>query len=205
LTAALPKVPECFMASNTLESISTKNKLNRSLHDFSFQFWCTVVKYSEVWYHRHLFVHPKERIRSCHYRALRLVYGKQKTRDELDQLSFRATPDEWTDYSVAKSAIKMVNSMMSCHLYVNLMANSFAERRQPQRLLFYDSIYWKVRRQSIKNRLTTIAKHIKFNWFDVNYPPDRVRIELKKSFFTYSHFQWLRFFCPRRSTPPSFK
>jgi len=162
----------------------------KQTQQFITSFFFSVLLYGcEVWYHRHLFFHLKQRIQSCHYPALRLVHGKQRTRDEIDQLSFRATPDEWADYSVAKLTIKMVDSMMPCRLHVNLKANSFVERRQPHRLLFYDSSCRKIGRQSIKNRLNTIAKHIKFDWFNVHCTPARVRIELKKSFFTYSRFQ----------------
>jgi len=142
-----------------------------------------------VWFHRHLFFHLKQRVRASQYRALRLVYGKQRTRDEINVMAARATPDEWADYSIAKMSAKIANSMMPCRLHVDLMLNSFVERRHPHLLLFYDSSCRKIGRQSIKNRLTIVAKQMKFDWFSYNISPDLLRIRLKHSFFSYSRFQ----------------
>ncbi len=138
----------------------------------------------EVWFHRNLGFHLKKKIRSAHYRALRLVYGDHLSRDDLDNVGQRATPDELADYSIAKMIAKMCILEAPKRLLMTTLQNSYSERRKPGRLMFYDDSSRMIGRQRLKNRLKCVSKHMKFEWLhcDVN----GLRPKLKKCFFNYS-------------------
>jgi len=138
---------------------------------------------AEVWFHRHLAFHLKRKIRTAHYRALRLVYGKDNSRDSLDQLSQRASPDEWSNYVVAKLLARMVISGSPVRLCDDILANSYSERRQHGRLFFYDSSKRKIGRQCLRNRIHNITRQMKFEWTTVSI--SALRCHLKKCFFNY--------------------
>jgi len=137
----------------------------------------------EIWFHRGLGFHLKRKIRSAHYRVLRLIFGKEKTRDELDATGCRATPDEWANYSTAKQLARMVNTGSPRRLLCNTLMNAFAEKRQPGRLQFYDDSLRKIGRQSYRNRLMCVARQMKFKWTIT--PITSLRTNLKKCFFAY--------------------
>jgi hypothetical protein len=137
----------------------------------------------EVWFHRGLGFNLKRKIRSAHYRALRVIYG-DITRDELDQRSERATPDEWADYCLAKMAAKMMILMTPERLFETTLPNSFSETRQPGRVFFFDSSVRKIGRQRLINRLPQIAKRMDFRWLECSV--QGLRPKLKKCFFKYA-------------------
>jgi len=33
-----------------------------------------------------------------HYKAMRIIYGRDKSRSELDRITGRATPEEWVEW-----------------------------------------------------------------------------------------------------------
>ena len=67
----------------------------------------------EVWYHKHLGFNLKRKIKSSHYRALRVVHPDVKSRAELDMISERA---------------RMVQSQQPISLLGTTMKNSYSER-----------------------------------------------------------------------------
>jgi hypothetical protein len=138
----------------------------------------------EVWFHRNLSFHLKKKLRSAHYRALRLVYGDHLTRDELDDMGKRATPDELADYSVAKVIAKMCILEAPKRLLMTTLQNSYGERRKPNRLMFYDDSSRMAGRQRLKNRLKCVARQMKFEW--LNCDTNGLRPKLKKCFFSYA-------------------
>jgi len=138
---------------------------------------------SEVWLHRNLSFSLKQRIRSVHYRALRLVHGRTRTRAEIDQISQRATPDKWADYSLAKQLITIVNNCQPSRLYDMILSQSYLERRTPGQLFTYDASIKRIGRQTLSNRLALVSKVIKFPWLDIT--TDEMRRNLKKTFFKY--------------------
>ncbi len=110
-------------------------------------FYFSILYYgAEVWLHRHLSFHLKQKIRSAHYRAMRVVHGNL-SRDELDIVGTRANPDEWADYSLSKLLARMIITGQPKRLMKSTMVNSFSERRQPNRLFFYDDSAKKIGRQ----------------------------------------------------------
>jgi len=132
----------------------------------------------EVWYHQHLGFHLKRRVRSVHYKAMRLVYGRSLTRDELD--CYRGNPDAMSNFNLAKQMCNIINSGLPSRLYGHLCGNLFFERRHPNRGLFYDDSVRKIGKQSLKNRLSNVSKCLKFDW--LMQSKDYVRINLKKTF-----------------------
>jgi hypothetical protein len=141
----------------------------------------------EVWFHRNLPFKLKQRLRSAHYRALRLIYGREKSREELDVLSARATPDEMSDYSIAKFAARMFLQGSPKRLLESTQRTSYTTKRMTGRLLFYDDSTKKIGRQCLRNRLQCVSKHMKFDW--LNCEVSSLRVNLKKSFFKYYQVQ----------------
>jgi len=176
---------KCARMLHGLKHIRRTLNLSQAKQVITSYFFSVLFYGCEVWYHKHLSFFLKQRVRSAHYRALRLVFGKRLTRDEIDMISGRASPDEWSNYALAKTVIQTVKAMMPCRLYVDLMSNSYSERRSPGRLFFHDDSARKIGRQVLKNRLSVLSRQIKFDWLN-NMSPDLIRINLKKSFFHYS-------------------
>jgi hypothetical protein len=147
-------------------------------------FYYSILYYgAELWLHRNVSFSIKRMIRSAHYRALRLIYGNLK-RDELDKIGKRATPDEWSDYIIAKMAAGIVLRQTPVRLFLDVISNSVTERRQENRLFFSDNSYKKVGRQCFKNRLQVVSRQMKFDWLSLK--PENLRPYLKKCFFSYA-------------------
>ncbi len=145
-------------------------------------FYYSVLYYGfEVWHHRHLASHLKRKIKSAHYRALRLIFGKATSRDQLD--NERASPEELARYLEAKLAVKVVNKKSPTRLYDEMMRQAYSERRQPGRLQFFDTSKKMMGRQIFRNRLQQVSNQMKFQWLGIS--DDSLRTNLKKTFFSY--------------------
>ena len=70
----------------------------------------------EVCYHRGLSFHLKQKTRSAHYRAMRLIYG-DLGRDQLDAVGQRATPDELSNDALGKFLAKMMITITPSRLF----------------------------------------------------------------------------------------
>lgn len=146
-------------------------------------YYSTLFYGAEVWLHRHLGFQLKLKIRSAHYRALRVIHGQERSRSELDAISNRATPDEYADFILAKMIIKMVRSGSPKRLLDSTLQNAYTLRRQEGQMFFYDSSAKKIGRQRFCNRLQCVSKQIKFKWtFD---EPKCFKNKLKSCFFNY--------------------
>ena len=146
-------------------------------------FYYSILYYGiEVWYHRGLSFHLKHKIKSAHYRAMRVIYGNLG-REELDEIGRRATPDEWSNYALGKFLAKMIITTSPGRLCKSSVVNAYSVRRQPGRLMFFDSSTRKIGRQALKNRVTPIANQMKFKWLHSDL--DSLRPRLKKCFFSY--------------------
>ncbi len=136
----------------------------------------------EVWYHCHLSFHSKQKIRTAHYRGLKLIYG-HRPRDELDFVSQRANLDEYADYAIAKMIASMVTSQSPGRFLNETMMTAYKTRWISGRYFFYDDSKRKIGRQRLKNRLVCVTKQMKFEW--TNISKDSLRQNLKKCFFQY--------------------
>jgi len=141
---------------------------------------------SEIWFHKQLSFHLKQKIRSIHYKALRLTYGRDLSRDMLDKISGRATPDEWADFCLGKLLIHTVRSGMPHRFFEQIIKQYYTERRVYDQLFIYDSSTKKIGRQILSNRLATVSKAIKFPWLRLNLSKSVIRMKLKETFFMYA-------------------
>jgi len=136
----------------------------------------------EVWFHPQLGFELKRRVRALHYKAMRVIYGKDRSREVLNKL--RAPPDEMTNYLVAKTLINIMNTRYPSRLYGQLLGNSFHERRLPWRTQFYDASVRKIGKQSLRNRVTQIARCLRYDWRLMTKEENRRM--LKRIFLPYS-------------------
>jgi hypothetical protein len=168
----------------------TKEQAKQVLTSFYF----AVLNYGlEIWFHKQLSSNLKQKIRSCHYRAIRLILGpnsKMMHRADIDIISQRAPPDELSDFAIAKLAARMIQNRMPNRLHDTVLANSYSQSRQPGRLFFFDSSKKKIGRQCFGNRLATITKQMNFEWTQCS--EHCLRTSLKKSFFTYVIFEFIK-------------
>jgi hypothetical protein len=108
----------------------------------------------------------KKQIRAAHYRALRVIHGQQKSRDELDRVSNRGTPDEYADFNLAKMIVKMVCSGSLSRLLQTTLAGSYAQRQQPGRLFFFIIInVFKIQAHNIRQMNNISFKRIERNFY----------------------------------------
>ena len=128
----------------------------------------------------------KARIRSVHYKIIRLLEGDIKcvvSRHILDEWSRRATPDQWSDYCVSKTFIGILNNRLPTRINESITAQCYKRHRDFDRWLSYDKSVRKIGRQSFCNRLTEISSKLDFDW--INLSKDAIRTNLKRLFFPY--------------------
>jgi hypothetical protein len=97
-----------------------------------------------------------KRLTSAHYRALRAALRirdiRSKNRLELDFLSSRATPAQWSNYTLASTIIKLF-TVSDTNIAVHLREVAYINDRLPYRARFIDRSRHKIGRQSISNRI----------------------------------------------------
>ncbi len=123
----------------------------------------------------------------AHYRALRIVtrdYWNETSRKDLDSICKRATPRQWSYYSVASTVISIMQNGGPSLLYDLLTANCTIGRRD-KIASFHDTSRRKIGRQSVQNRLHETFKQIRFVWKDTDISKATIRRRLKSSFFPY--------------------
>jgi len=126
-----------------------------------------------------------KRINSGHYRALRAAlrdYKKRKRRI-IDQESKRATPAEWSRYTLASTVIRLFNKS-DTNIAITLRQHAYINDRLPMKAKFMDFSRLKIGRQSIYNRIGSIINKISFDWAK-DITDDHLRQSLKKEFFEY--------------------
>ena len=122
-----------------------------------------------------------------HFRMLRTAKRDFKLvlkRNELTKICERATPEEWSKFITSSRVIKTLRDTQPTILYQKLMNTYFEERRKPGVGFFYDSSRTKKGRQSLQNRLL-FMRSINHSWFGHNLSDDSIRIQMKRSFFSY--------------------
>ena len=88
--SALLKTNRTFHGLRKIRQHLTTKQANHTITAYYF----SVLYYgAECWFHRSLGFHLKQRIRSAHFRALRLVYGEKSRLDGYQKLSNSTTPD----------------------------------------------------------------------------------------------------------------
>ncbi len=126
-----------------------------------------------------------KRIVSSHYRAIRAalkIYNiRRYGRQELNSMSGRATPVQWTNYALASSVIKLYNN--SDTTIAKLLRDSaYINDRMPFKAKFTDRSKYKIGKQSMPNRISHLFATISFDWI-TQMTNDNLRILLKNEFF----------------------
>jgi len=145
-----------------------------------------------VWLGSHTKIADIRKLNSVHYKLLRIVendWKKRKRRSDLDKIG-RAKPSLWAKYATSNLVLKVMKNRTPSTLHSALVKTSYATRRNPDKLLFYDASRTRIGFQAIGNRLANVINHLDFT-FNVNMSDDLIRISLKKSlnmcFFQMSH------------------
>lgn len=128
----------------------------------------------------------------AHYQALRVIlrdYRREQPRKELDFRCKRATPRQWSYYSVANITASILRDGEPSLLFDLIRGNSATSGRQPSRPTFFDTSRKKIGRQSIQNRIGDVFKRVKSDWLEKGKSKDALRIELKRAFFPYFQSQ----------------
>ncbi len=126
-----------------------------------------------------------KRLNSAHYRAIRAALRirdvRSKSRKVLDELSSRATPSQWLNYSLASTVIRLY-TFSDTNIAATLRDSSYINDRLPLRAKFFDRSKYKIGRQSLQNRIGQLFAKISFDWLNP-LSCDALRINLKKEFF----------------------
>jgi hypothetical protein len=127
------------------------------------------------------------RLNSAHYRVIRAALGifrSDMSRSELDKLSKRATPLEWSKYSITSTVIKLFNNS-DTNIAILLRDSVYVNDRKPKKGKFLDKSRLKVGKQSLPYRIGPIFANLSFDWIDFHLSDDTLRRLLKQEFFTY--------------------
>jgi len=126
-------------------------------------------------------------LNSIHYRAMGNTIGdffNRCSRREVDERTKRSTPRQWANYCNAKMAITLTNlGKTGPRLSDKLVNKRYINDRKPGIGIFPDTSRLKIGRHSLTNRLEMMKK-VSFNWTK-GISTDLLRVNLKKTFFTY--------------------
>lgn len=143
---------------------------------------------AEVWLNNTLSSQGWNRIESIHRAAIRLIEldrFSELTRDELKELSQRATPREWSTYVEAKTLNKIIQTQEPEELYTDILCQSYTEPRFPHRLRIYDNSKNKIGQHKLVNRLPKTSKSLNFDWFEIETDIRLFQNRCKNEFFSY--------------------
>jgi hypothetical protein len=102
----------------------------------------------------------------AHYRAFRIVtrdYRVELSRKDLDSICKRATPRQWSYYSVASTVISIVQNQGPSLLY-DLLKTNCTNNRRGGIASFFDMSRRKIGRQSLHNQVSETFKQVQFAW-----------------------------------------
>lgn len=160
----------------------TKSELKKvvTAHAFSLLFYGI-----ELWFSLSCY-RDRNRIRSVYYSLVRLMMYESHwtSRSDLDQISGRATCDQWNQFCVAKQMIRIHKSKMPHRLYEAIRQNSYYKSRQTGRVFYYVQSQKKVGLQSLANRLKDVSDAVNFDWLNSMTVPQQ-RASLKQCFFPF--------------------
>ncbi len=166
-----------------------RNKFNTSqfLQILTTQFFSKMLYASQVWLTSSTSRRLWKRIESLHYKAVRVAVRDHKrriNREKLDEKSKRASPKQWSKYSIASIVIKILRDKIPSGLHTILNETLYEEKRHPGLGKFYDNSKGKIGKQKLGNNIQFMSA-IKSPWNGENWNDDKIRIELKKVFFNY--------------------
>ena len=152
-------------------------------------FYSSVFYLSSVWLPNCKAI-QKTKLTSLHFRLLRTAckdYWTKLSRKDLTNRCQRATPAEWSKYTTASVAIKVIKNKQPVRLHDILKSTYYNERRNAGKGLFYDSSKTVQGCQSLQNRLKHIAQ-ISEPWNEQGpekFSKDKLRVMLKSTYFLH--------------------
>ncbi len=142
---------------------------------------------SPVWLTSCISVRLWSQINKAHYQAIRTAvndFKRRINREKLDILSSRAAPRQWSKYSIASLVIKILRDRSPSGLHDLLKETYYEERRHVGIGKFFDNSKGKIGKQKFGNNLQYMSA-IRSPWNGQNWSDDKIRVELKKTFFSY--------------------
>jgi hypothetical protein len=175
--------------------ISVFRHLRKYLTEEQFLKTVTCNFYSSVFYASSVWLPnckatQQTKLTSLHFRLLRTAckdYWTKMSRKDLTNRCQRATPAEWSKYTTASVAIKIIKNKQPKRLHDILRSTYYSERRNAGKGLFYDSSKTVPGRQSLQNRLKHIAQ-ISEPWNEQGpekFSKDKLRVMLKSTYFLH--------------------
>jgi len=154
----------------------------------SANYYGSVYYAASVWFHN-LKQSQKKKLTAVHFRMLRTAKKDFKmalSRSKSTQLCERATPEQWAKFVTASRVIKTIRDQQPAYIFEKLTMNYFEEPRYPGNGCFFDFSRTRKGFQSIQNRLL-FMRAIDLDWNNESsvISNDRIRIEMKKTFFPY--------------------
>lgn len=135
---------------------------------------------SPVWLNQTLKSTHWQKLRTIHYRILRVAvkdYKKRIPNHTLDRRCLRATPKMWSYYSTSSIVIKILRDRSPGFLCDEIKLTLFTTRRQPDKARFYNNSRGKVGLHRLSNRLT-IMNGLS-SWLNKDLTDDAIRRLLK--------------------------
>jgi hypothetical protein len=94
-----------------------------------------------------------------------------------------ATPTQWSNYTLASTVIKLF-AISDTNVTAHLREVAYINDRMPYRAGFMNRFNYKIRRQSISNRIRHLFSKITFDWVSP-ISDHMLRVNLKLEFFTH--------------------
>jgi len=179
-------ISKCNSKLSVLRKIRGKFKMDQFLKIITTQFFTHLYYCSTVWLSSETRWNLKKLINTAHNKALRITLRDNKNRinqDRINKMTKRCTPKEWGLYTSASVAMKVIRDQQPKHLHQRLLDTLYTCRRTPLIGHFYNNAKGKIGKQSLENRLTHVDS-LKTDWLGLDWNDDRIRINLKKTFFT---------------------
>jgi len=169
--------------NSALSFIRKKLTLKQFLKVLTSQFYSVCFYASAAWLHGQNSYKDLRKLNAIYYRSLRIAmqdYRRKMSRSKLDELG-RMRSTAWSRFQSTSIALKAVTRRYPVRLADTLIANTYAERRKPKRLKFFNKADHKIGNQAIQNRCGTTINELGFDWLD-GFSDDGWRIQLKKHF-----------------------
>jgi len=169
--------------NSALSFIRRKLSEDQFLKVLTSQFYGACFYGSAAWLHGNNSYKDIRKINAVYYRSLRIAkrdFKRKLSRSKLDEMG-RARPTTWARYQSTSIVMKATTRKLPERLCVDLLANSYHERRKPKRMKFYNKANLRIGKQSLPNRCGTDINDLDFDWTD-GMTDNLLRISLKKHF-----------------------
>jgi len=126
----------------------------------------------------------RRKLNNNHYCISRTIYNDRRcqlSRNELDKLSNRANPTQWSNYIAASTAITLGNND-DTPMGQMLRTKVYRNDRHQGKVKFISTARRKIGEQDLSKRLGFFS-NITCDWYDKDISKDALRVTLKSAFF----------------------